>query len=94
MRQDLHELAEVDSRVVIALREEGVHDPVAQRIDGQLGDAQKVLTAQGAAVAAVQGRESGVEALDLVGSDWGWEAEIRVGQWCVSECVYGYVDTG
>jgi hypothetical protein len=46
--------------------EEGVHDPVAERVDGQLGDAEKVFAGEVALVLLVQGREPGPEPLDLV----------------------------
>lgn len=66
MGQDVHKLPEVDP-VVIAFREEGVHYPLAQRVDRQLRNAHKVLPGQSAAVVAIQGSETGVQSLDLVG---------------------------
>lgn len=68
--EHLHELPKVDP-VIVALGEEGVHDAVAQRIDGQFRDAQEVLPGQRAAITSIEGRESGVETFNLIRGDWG-----------------------
>lgn len=41
--QNLHELSEVDA-VIGGVGDEGMHNPIAQRVDCQLGDSEKVLT--------------------------------------------------
>jgi len=64
VRQHRHELVEVDV-LVLAVLEEGVHNPVPQRVDGQLRDPEEVLPRQGALVRLVQRREATVETLDL-----------------------------
>lgn len=69
MAEHLHELPEVNA-VVGAVGEEGVHDAIDQRINGQLRDAQKVLARQRSTVAAVERREARVEPLDLAGRDY------------------------
>ena len=69
-RQDTHELTEVDALLAARLAEEGLHDAVAERVDGQLWDAQEVLAGQGAVVALVQTREATVQPLDLTWRDW------------------------
>lgn len=41
--QYLHELPEVDA-VIIGVSDEGMHDSVAQRIDGELGNSKEIFT--------------------------------------------------
>jgi hypothetical protein len=50
---------------VPALVEEGVDDPVAQRVDGELGDPEEVLPAEVALLLLVQPQEPAVQTLDL-----------------------------
>lgn len=69
MRQDLHELTEIDP-FICALLEEGMYYSLAQRINGQLGYSKEILAREGATVAAVQRCEAGVQALYLIRSDW------------------------
>ena len=52
MGEDPHELPEVDA-IIVALCEEGVHDPIAKWVYGQLGDTKKVLPGQSSAITAI-----------------------------------------
>jgi len=64
--QHVHELPEVHP-IIVALGKEGVHYPLAQRIDGKLRDAHQILPGQSSAVVAIQRGEARVQALNLVG---------------------------
>ena len=54
-------------RLILGVPEEGVHDPVAERVDGQLGDPQQVLAGEGAVTELIQRREAAVQPLNLTG---------------------------
>lgn len=69
MSENVHELAEVYPIAEAVTLEERVNDTFAQRIDRELRNTQEVITTQGAAVPAIQWREPGVEAFDLVVGD-------------------------
>ena len=47
-----------------------MHDPVSQRVDGQLRDAEEVLPGEVTLLLLVQGGEAGPQALDLAGGDY------------------------
>ena len=47
-----NELPEVDA-IIVALCEEGVNDPIAKWVYGQLGDTKKVLPGQSSAITAI-----------------------------------------
>jgi hypothetical protein len=41
--ENLHKLPEVDT-IIVGVGDEGMHDPVAKRVDSELGDSEKVFT--------------------------------------------------
>ena len=53
----------------IVVLEEGVDNPIAQRIDGQLGNPQEILASQVALLLLVQAGEPTVQTLNLIRSD-------------------------
>ena len=46
-------------------RKEGLHNTVTERIDGQLGNTEKIVTAEGAVIILVQACETRIKAFDL-----------------------------
>lgn len=72
--QHPHELQEVDT-VVVTLRKEWVHNPLTQRVDGELGDAEEIFPRQSATVILVQWCEARVQPLNLVWCDYKMKEE-------------------
>ena len=67
--EHLDELAKVELAVLAVVVDEHLDDAIAQRVDVQLGNAQKVGATQRARVVLVQAGEAVVEALDLIGRE-------------------------
>lgn len=68
----------------MTLSEEWVDYPLAQRVDGQLRDAEEILSGEGATVILVQWSESRVKPLNLVWCDWKVkQVKVYILFWCM-----------